>query len=94
MLPITNGKAYIENRWNTEDVLIDNSYHLCGPEQQHRLHRLLQCARREKADIAYVLEDDNNRDVAEIVYIIDGDIYDADATVFVLTSDDRGHRAV
>ena len=41
------------------------------------------------ADIAYVVEGDHNRDVAEIVYIIDGDIYDADAIFFVLTSADR-----
>ena len=38
------------------------------------------------ANIAYVLENDNSRDVAEIVYIIEGDIYDADAIFFVLTS--------
>ena len=41
------------------------------------------------ADIAYVVEGDHNRDVAEIVYIIDGEIYDADAIFFVITSADR-----
>ena len=42
------------------------------------------------ARIAYLLKNDGYaRDVAEIVYILDGDIYDADRIFFVITDADR-----
>ena len=41
------------------------------------------------AQIAYVVEDDHTRDVAEIVYILDGHYRDADRIFFVITDEDR-----
>ncbi len=41
------------------------------------------------AEIAYVVEDDHTRDVAEIVYILDGNYRDADRIFFVITDEDR-----
>ena len=41
------------------------------------------------AEIAYVVEDDHTRDVAEIVYILDGNYRDADRIFFVITDADR-----
>ena len=41
------------------------------------------------AEVAYVVEDDHTRDVAEIVYILDGHYRDADRIFFVITDEDR-----
>lgn len=47
----------------------------------------------ENAEIAYVLDGDNNEKadgkIAEVVFILDGEIYDDNATYFVLADTDR-----
>ncbi len=86
---INNGEAYIENSWNHDDILIDNSTIFVDVENNTTYTGYEAVPDVSNAYIAYVLKDDENRDVAEIVYIIKGEIYDADAIYFVLTSSDR-----
>ncbi len=86
---INNGKAYIDDPTDNDDVLIDNSTIFVDVDANVAYTGYDEVPDISNANIAYVLEDDNSRDVAEIVYIIDGDIYDADAMYFVITSHDR-----
>ena len=87
---INNGKAYIDNPYKpSDDILIDNSTIFVNVEDNVVYTGYEAVPDVSNAKIAYVLEDDSTRGVAEIVYIIEGDFYDADATYFVITSADR-----
>ena len=80
----------MKERHNLNDnILIDNSTIFVDVDANVAYTGYDEVPDISNANIAYVLEDDNSRDVAEIVYIIDGDIYDADAMYFVITSHDR-----
>ena len=86
---INNGKAYIDSPVTRDDILIDNSTIFVDVEGNVAYTGYEAVPDVSNAKIAYVLEDDSARGVAEIVYIIDGDFYDADAIYFVITSVDR-----
>ena len=83
---INNGKAYIRDEEGTSNITIDNSTIFVNVDNNTVYTGYDEVPDVSNAKIAYVLENDNSRDVAEIVYIIEGDIYDADAIFFVLTS--------
>ena len=86
---INNGKAYMQSERWTSNVSIDNSTIFVDVENNVVYTGYDEVPDVSNAYIAYVLENDNSRDIAEIVYIIDGDIYDANAIFFVLESADR-----
>ena len=83
---INNGKAYMQSQLWPTDVTIDNSTIFVDVQNNKVYTGYNEVPDVSHAKIAYVLKGDNDRAVAEIVYIIDGDIYDADAIFFVLTS--------
>ena len=86
---INNGKAYMRSQLWPTDVTIDNSTIFVDVQNNKAYTGYNEVPDVSHAKIAYVLKGDNDRAVAEIVYIIDGDIYDADAIFFVLTSTTR-----
>ncbi len=86
---INNGKAYMQSQLWPTDVTIDNSTIFVDVQNNKAYTGYNEVPDVSHAKIAYVLKGDNDRAVAEIVYIIDGDIYDADAIFFVLTSTTR-----
>ncbi len=89
---INNGENhidFIEDQWGRSKVSIDDDTIFVDVENNAVYTGRDEVPDVSSADIAYVVEGDHTRDVAEIVYIINGEIYDADATFFVLTSADR-----
>ena len=82
---INNGKAYMRSQFWPTDVTIDNSTIFVDVEGNVAYTGYSEVPDVSHANIAYVLKDDNDRSVAEIVYIIEGDFYDADAIYFVVT---------
>ena len=67
---INNGEAYIESPLHRDEILIDNSTIFVDVEGNVAYTGYDAVPDVSNAYIAYVLEDDNDRDVAEIVYII------------------------
>ena len=89
---INNGENhidFIEDQWGRSKVSIDDDTIFVDVENNAVYTGRDEVPDVSSADIAYVVEGDHTRDVAEIVYIINGEIYDADATFFVLTSEKR-----
>ena len=86
---INNGQAYIRGEKGFNDVTIDNSTIFVDVDSNTTWTGYSNVPDVSNANIAYVLKNDSDRAIAEIVYIIEGDIYDADAIFFVLTSADR-----
>ena len=88
---INQGEAYVDTQEKYDDILVDNSTIFVDVESNTVYTGYNEVPDVSNAKIAYVVEGDSksNNDVAEIIYIIDGDIYDADAIFFVLTSSDR-----
>ena len=87
---INNGKGYINAPDGNDDIMIDNSTIFVNLDNNAVYTGYSEVPDIEHAYIAYVLADDANTGrVAEIVYIIDGTIYDTNNIFFVITSADR-----
>ena len=93
---IVNGRSWMLDVDNTNegifsgDISVDNSTVFVDVESGTAYVGRDNVPDVSNARIAYLLEnDDYARDVAEIVYILDGDIYDADRIFFVITDADR-----
>ena len=87
---INNGKGYINAPDGNDDIMIDNSTIFVNLDNNAVYTGYSEVPDIEHAYIAYVLADDANTGrVAEIVYIIDGTIYDTNNIFFVITDEDR-----
>ena len=86
---INNGESYIDSTDDRDRILVDRSTIFVNMEDNVIYTGYDAVPDVSNANIAYLLEDDSNHGVAEIVYIIDGDIYDADAIYFVITDTKR-----
>lgn len=80
---IKNGKAYISEGNN--DLIVDKQTIFVDTMNDVTYTGYSEVPNVEHATLAYVVEDK----VAEIVFILNGDIYDANATYFMVTSSDR-----
>ena len=78
-----NGKAYITAGKN--DLIVDKETIFVDTMNDVVYTGYTEVPNFKNADLAYVVKDK----VAEIVYILDGDIYDKNATFFVLADTDR-----
>ena len=82
---INNGDAYVENVLNSTYFIIDKQTTFVDTMNDKVYTGYNEVPNIENATLAYVVEDG----VAEIVYILDGEIYDENSTYFFLTSTDR-----
>ena len=88
---INNGQSYVDTPNNRDEIVINQNTIFVDVENNTVYTGYDEVPDVSNASIAYVVEGDHptGRDVAEIIYIIDGDIYDANAIYFVITSEDR-----
>ena len=80
---IFNGKAYITDGKN--DLIVDKQTIFVDTMNDVAYTGYSEVPNIKNADLAYVVEDK----VAEIVFILDGEVYDENATFFALTNTDR-----
>ena len=81
---INKGKAYVnEEQDDTTDFIVDEDTIFVDTMNDKVYVGYSAVPNVSNAELAYTLKDG----VAEIVYILGGDIYDADSTYFVLTKD-------
>ena len=80
-LEINNGKAYVEDRNDKTAFIVDEKTIFVDTMNDVVYTGYTEVPDVEDAELAYVVEDG----VAQIVFILDGEIYDADATYFFLT---------
>ena len=78
-----NGKAYITDGQN--NLIVDKETIFVDTMNDVAYTGYTEVPNFKNADLAYVVEDK----VAEIVYILDGEIYDKNATFFALTDEAR-----
>ena len=83
---INNGKAYISDGKN--DFIVDKKTVFVDVEGETAYTGYNEVPDVDNATLAYVLSTKNGN-VAEIVFILDGEIYDEDSTYFYLTSTKR-----
>ena len=82
---INKGDAYVESLFNNTYFIIDKQTTFVDTMNDKVYTGYNEVPNIENATLAYVVEDG----VAEIVYILDGEIYDENSTYFFLTSDKR-----
>ena len=80
-LEINNGKSYVEDRNDSTIFIVDEKTIFVDTMNDVAYTGYTEVPDVENAELAYVVEDG----VAQIVFILDGDIYDANATYFFLT---------
>ena len=80
---INNGKAYIEDGVN--DIIVDKKTTFVDKQNETAYTGYNEVPDVDNA-FGYYVEDKN---VAEVVFIIEGDIYDANSTYFMLTGTNR-----
>ena len=83
-MQINNGKAYVNNEWNKTAFIVDEKTIFVDTMNDVAYTGYNEVPDVDNAELAYVVEDG----VAQIVFILDGEIYDANATYFFLTSTD------
>ena len=89
---INNGESYVDSTSSTDDIVIDQNTIIVDVENNVAYTGYDEVPDISNAKIAYVTENDQDgrgHEVAEIIYVIKGDIYDADAMYFVITSHNR-----
>ena len=89
---INNGESYVDTTSTIDDIVIDQNTIIVDVENNVAYTGYDAVPDISNAKIAYVVENDRNgsgHEVAEIIYVIEGDIYDSDAMYFVITSSDR-----
>ncbi|WP_298019477.1 S-layer homology domain-containing protein [uncultured Dysosmobacter sp.] len=85
---IFNGKAYITANGTT--FIVDNKTIFVDIEGGKAYTGYKEVPNVENAQLAVVTKDSNKKNsIAEIVFIIEGDIYDKDSTYFMLTKNTR-----
>ena len=80
-LEINNGKSYVEDRNDSTIFIVDEKTIFVDTMNDVAYTGYTEVPDVEDAELAYVVEDG----VAQIVFILDGEIYDANATYFFLT---------
>ena len=84
---INNGKSYINLVGDSDkEILIDEDTIFVDTMNGKSYVGYSAVPNVENADIEYVLD---KNEIADIVYILDGDIYDKDSTYFVLAKDEH-----
>ena len=83
---INNGKSYMEEDDSNLEVLVDEDTIFVDTMNDKSYVGYSAVPNVENAKVVYALDKYN---IAEIVYILDGDIYDKDGTYFMLTKDDH-----
>ena len=90
---IHNGKAYIDAGDEDFKLIVDRKTIFVDVNGEVAYTGYDEVPNVENAEIAYVLDGDNNEKadgkIAEVVFILDGEIYDDNATYFVLADTDR-----
>ena len=89
---INNGESYVDTTSTIDDIVIDQNTIIVDVENNVAYTGYDAVPDISNAKIAYVTENDQDghgHEVAEIIYVIEGDIYDSDAMYFVITSSDR-----
>ncbi len=90
---IHNGKAYIDAGDENFKLIVDRKTIFVDVNGEVAYTGYDEVPNVENAEIAYVLDGDNNEradgKIAEVVFILDGEIYDDNATYFVLADTDR-----
>ena len=85
-MEINNDEAYISGETASQDVLVNSKTIFVDVENGETYVGHKNVPNVSNAEIAYVT---NSKKVAVVVFILDGDIYDKDATYFFLADDDR-----
>ena len=87
---INNGRAYVGEKGNAQ-FIVDNETIFVDTMNNKAYIGYKEVPNVSNADIAYVLNKDKGRtgDIADVVFILDGDIYDKNSTYFVLSKDSR-----
>ncbi len=83
---INNGRAYVTIGKN--DYIVDSKTVFTDKEGETAYIGYKEVPNVEHADIAFAYDPDNGK-ILDIIFILDGIIYDKDSTYFVLTKDTR-----
>ena len=82
---INNGDAYVDNRFNDTYFIIDKNTVFVDTVNDAVYNGYNEVPNIENATLAYVVDDG----VAQIVYILEGEVYNENSIYFFLTSTDR-----